>query len=41
MAMILVFSYTADFMQSFSESLNMQSMDIKAEMRKFIKMFHR
>ena len=41
MAMILVFSYTADFMQSFSESLNMQNMDIKAEMRKFIKMFHR
>ena len=40
MAMI-VFSYTADFMQSFSESLNMQNMDIKAEMRKFIKMFHR
>ena len=41
MAMILVFSYTADFMQSFSESLNMQNMDIRAEMRKFIKMFHR
>ena len=41
MAMILVFSYTADFIQSFSESLNMQNMDIKAEMRKFIKMFHR
>ena len=41
MAMILVFSYTADFMQSFSESLNMQNMDIRAEMRKFIKMFHK
>ena len=41
MAMILVFSYTADFMQRFSESLNLQNIDIRAEMRKFIKMFHR
>lgn len=41
MAMILVFSYTGDFMHSFYKSMNFQDTGIKDELRKFVKLFHR